>query len=62
MLVHTELDSAEWIVASPLSPRLMYGDGFVCDEGFVAAPGWDATTGLGTIDFAQLRKYVATLP
>lgn len=35
---------------------------FVCDEGFVAAPGWDATTGLGTINFSQLRKYAATLP
>lgn len=29
-----------------------------CPNGFVAAPGWDAATGLGSLDFAQIIKHL----
>lgn len=29
--------------------------------GFEAAPGWDATTGVGTPDFTKLLNYVQSL-
>lgn len=31
-------------------------------EGFAAAPGWDALTGWGGINFAEMRKAVLALP
>jgi len=32
-----------------------------CKYGFEAGPGWDAVTGLGTPNFANMLAYVQTL-
>jgi hypothetical protein len=33
-----------------------------CPEGYHATDGWDASTGLGTPNFAELRQYVLQYP
>ena len=33
-----------------------------CPTGFEAAPGWDPTTGLGSVDFVALKAYFMSLP
>merc|ERR1711871_684795 len=31
---------------------------YCCDKGFTAQPGWDATTGLGTVNYQALMAYI----
>ena len=33
-----------------------------CPYGFMAAPGWDAVSGLGSPNYAILKEYVLSLP
>ncbi len=33
-----------------------------CPYGFVAAPGWDPVSGLGSPNYAVLKDYVLSLP
>ena len=52
---------------SPAFHDIVYGDnhctesGCLCTEGFRAAPGWDAATGLGTINLGALIDLIDAL-
>lgn len=39
-----------------------HNDGCGLGDGWPAAPGWDAVTGLGTPNFEKLAQVVANLP
>ena len=41
--------------------NLCAADGTCCTQGFHAAPGWDPTTGLGSINFGKMVSFWGTL-